>query len=267
MNVHRRTGLFTTAATVVSVLILLSGCATTKDVAFLQTVDKELRVAGQGLRDQTIAPKDLIGMLVSSFDPVSVAPFNGMLWNPNQEYVNVTSTQRSYLVDNDGNANFPVVGLVKVGGLTVREAEEALKSAISKYVNDPSLTVTMQINNYRYSVIGEVKRPGQFVAQNGKVNIFEAIANAGDMTMYGLRDQVRLLRETPDGGSQIVTLDLKDPDIISSPYYYLKQGDVIYVVPNDAIASSSNISSGTTIWVSIASLGFSLINILVTVLR
>lgn len=127
--------------------------------------------------------------------------------------------------------------------------------------------MTVSLNNFRYSVIGEVKNPGLFTATNGKVNIFEALAGAGDLTIYGKRDQVRLLREDASGNKEIVTLNLKSPDIISSPYYYLQQGDVIYVVPNDAIASSSSISSGTTIWVSIASLGFSLVNILLTVLR
>ena len=257
----------TAALFAVAIAALLSGCATTKDVAYLQTIDKELRVTSAGMQDPLIQPKDMLGMLVSATDPISVAPFNGMLWNPTQEYNALNTQQRSYLVDNDGMAKFPVVGLVKVGGLTLRQAEEALRAAISKYLSDPSLTVAMQFTNYRYSVIGEVKRPGLFTAPSGKVSIFEALANAGDMTVYGLRDQVRLLREDTNGNKTIVTLDLKSPDIISSPYYYLQQGDVIYVVPNDAIASSSNISSGTTIWVSVASLGFSLINILLTILR
>lgn len=251
----------------VVVAFVTAGCATSKDVAYMQTVDRELRVASTGLQDARIQPKDLIGMLVSSTNPESVAPFNGMLWVPNQDYMTIQSQQRSYLVDNDGMANLPVVGLVKVGGLTVREAEAAIKSAVGKFVNDPGLTVTVSLNNFRYSVIGEVKNPGLFTAANGKVNIFEALAGAGDLTIYGKRDQVRLLREDASGNKEIVTLNLKSPDIISSPYYYLQQGDVIYVVPNDAIASSSSISSGTTIWVSIASLGFSLVNILLTVLR
>ena len=254
-------------ALVFFLVLLASGCAKTKDVAYLQTVDAELRTASNGLQDPLIQPKDLVGMLVSSSDPQSVAPFNGILWMPNQDYMTINSQQRSYLVDNDGMANFPVIGLTKIGGLTIREAEKVIKEAITGYVSDPSLTVTVSLNNFHYSVIGEVKKPGQYTAANGKVNIFEAIANAGDLTMYGLRDQVRLLREDASGNKEIVTLDLKRPDIISSPYYYLKQGDVIYVVPNDAIASSANISSGTTIWVSVASLGFSLINILLTILR
>ena len=247
--------------------LLASGCAKTKDVAYLQTVDAELRVASNGLKDPRIQPKDMIGMLVSSTNPESIAAFNGMLWSPNQDYMAISSQQRSYLVDNDGMANFPVIGLTKVGGMTLREAEKAVKAAVSRYVSDETLTVTIQLNNFHYSVIGEVRSPGQFVAANGKVNIFEALANAGDLTMYGLRDQVRLLREDEAGNKEIVTLDLRQPDIISSPYYYLQQGDVIYVVPNDAIASTSNISSGTTIWFSVASLGFSILNILLTVLR
>lgn len=254
-------------ALIIGLAMLATGCATTKDVAYFQTIDKELKVASNGLQDTKIQPKDLVGMLVSSTNPEAVAPFNGMLWVPNQDYMSINSTQRSYLVDNSGMVNLPVIGLVKIGGLTLREAEEVVKQKIDQYVSDKSLTVTMNLNNFRYSVIGEVHRPGQFTAENGKVNIFEALANAGDLTMYGKRDQLRILREDADGNKQIVTLDLRDPDIISSPYYYLKQGDVLYVVPNDAIASTSNISAGTTIWFSIASLGFSVINILLTVLR
>lgn len=148
----------------------------------------------------------------------------------------------------------------------MREAEEQVRKELTAYLNETP-SVNVQIQNYRYSVLGEVRNPGVFTSDNGKVSLFEALASAGDLTIYGVRDRVKLLRENQDGSTTMVTLNLKDPSIVSSPYYYLQQGDVLYVIPNDAVASSSRISSGTTIWISISSIALTVANLLITILR
>lgn len=147
----------------------------------------------------------------------------------------------------------------------MREAESHLKEILKKYITDIS-SVNIKIQNYKYSVIGEVRRPGTFTSENTKVSIFEALANAGDMSIQGVRTEVKLMRENPDGHREIVTLNLQDPNILSSPYYYLQQGDVVYVQPNDAAAQSANIGAATGIIFSIASLTLSVANILISLL-
>lgn len=250
----------------VALVWLLTGCATTKDVAYVQTAEQEITIASKELQDAKIMPKDILTITIQSNNPEAVAAFNGIYWNPNQDYTVGAQQAKRFLVDNTGSVDIPVIGKIQLSNMTLREAESYIKGALTKYIKDVT-SVNVQIVNYRYSVIGEVNRPGTFIADNTKATIFEALSNAGDLTIYGERKSVRLMRENADGTKVLTTLNLQDPAILSSPYYYLQQGDVIYVMPNNAKASSRNVSSGTTIWVSVASLGFSLINILLTVLR
>ena len=247
-------------------LLLLASCASTKDVAYLQYAENKMQTEARALQDATIKPKDILTVNIQASKPELVASFNGIYWSPQQQYSTVQNGMRTFLVDNSGEVDLPVLGLTKLGGLTLREAEEVVKKALTTYLNEvPSVNV--QIQNYRYSVLGEVHKPGAFVSANGKVNLFEALANAGDLTIYGIRDQVKILRENKDGSTTLVSVNLMDPNIINSPYYYLQQGDVVYVMPNNAIASSSNISSGTTVWISISSIALTVANLLVTILR
>lgn len=257
---------YLTILPVILLVMAVSGCSTTKDVAYVQTAENEMIIASNELHEARIMPKDIVTITIQANSPDAVAAFNGIYWSPNQQYNTIAQQIRQFLVDNDGKVDLPVIGLLDLSGLTIREAETKIKLALKKYIKEVT-SVNLQIKNYRYSVIGEVNRPGTFIAENTKVTIFEALANAGDMTIYGLNREIQLMREESDGSKRLVTLDLQDTSILSSPYYYLQQGDVIYVKPNNAKASNRNISSGTTIWVSIASLGFSLANIIVTLLR
>ena len=245
--------------------LLFSSCATRKDVAYVQTPEQLMTVASNGLQDARIRAKDLLTITVESSNPEAVAAFNGIYWTPNQQYSTYAQQARTFLVDNEGNVELPVVGLTHLGGYTLREAETHLKGVLRKYVTDIS-SVNVKIQNYKYSVIGEVRRPGTYTSDNTKVSIFEALANAGDMSIQGVRSEVKLMREGADGRREIVTLDLKDPYILSSPYYYLQQGDVVYVQPNNAAAQSANVGAATGIIFSIASLTLSVANILISIL-
>lgn len=259
----RKAGTF--ALSLLMVGLLFSSCASRKDVAYVQTSDQVMTVASNGLQDARIRAKDLLTITVESSNPEAVAAFNGIYWTPNQQYSTYAQQARTFLVDNEGNVELPVVGLTHVGGYTMREAESHLKEILKKYITDIS-SVNIKIQNYKYSVIGEVRRPGTYTSENTKVSIFEALANAGDMSIQGVRSEVKLMRENPDGHREIVTLNLQDPNILSSPYYYLQQGDVIYVQPNDAAAQSANIGAATGIIFSIASLTLSVANILISLL-
>ena len=145
---------------------------------------------------------------------------------------------QQYLVDNEGKISFPVLGALTVGGLTKKQAEQLIVDKLKPYMKENPI-VTVRMVNYKISVIGEVARPGTFTISNEKVNLLEALAMAGDMTVYGLRDNVKLIREDANGKQQIVTLDLNNAETILSPYYWLQQNDIVYITPNKAKARNS----------------------------
>ena len=127
--------------------------------------------------------------------------------------------------------------------------------------------VNVRMANYKISVMGEVAHPGTFTITNEKVNIMEALAMAGDMTVYGQRDKVKLIREDAQGNRQVIPLNLNDADIIVSPYYYLQQNDVVYVTPNKTKAKNASISNSTTIWFSVVGTLVALASLIVTIAK
>ncbi len=180
-----------------------------------------------------------------------------------------TTTQpvlQQYLVDNDGNINFPVLGELHVGGLTKKATEQMIVEKLKPYITETPI-VTVRMVNYKISVIGEVARPGTFTISNEKVNILEALAMAGDMTVYGLRDDVKLIREKANGKQEIIPLDLNKVETILSPYYYLQQNDIIYVTPNKAKARNSDIGTSTSLWFSATSILVSIASLLFNILK
>ncbi|CDL97432.1 polysaccharide biosynthesis/export protein [Bacteroides xylanisolvens SD CC 2a] len=165
-----------------------------------------------------------------------------------------------------GKINFPVLGELKLGGLTKKQAEQMIVDKLKLYITETPI-VTVRMVNYKISVIGEVTRPGTFTISNEKVNLLEALAMAGDMTVYGLRDNVRLIREDSSGKQQIITLDLNKAETILSPYYWLQQNDIIYVTPNKAKARNSDIGNSTSLWFSATSILVSLASLLFNILK
>ena len=127
--------------------------------------------------------------------------------------------------------------------------------------------VTVRMSNYKISVLGEVSRPGTFTVSNEKVNILEALAMAGDMTVYGVRDNVKLIREDEHGKREIINLNLNNAEIVTSPYYYLKKNDILYVTPNQAKAKNSDIGNSTTLWFSATSILISLVSLMWNILN
>ena len=125
----------------------------------------------------------------------------------------------------------------------------------------------MRIVNYRISVLGEVAKPGSFVISNEKINLLEALAMAGDLTIYGMRDNVKLIRTGQDNKQEIITMDLNKAEMVLSPYYQLQQNDIIYVTPNKTKAKNSDIGTNTGLWFSATSILVSLANILVILLN
>lgn len=256
------------------VLLLLAGCQSYKKVPYLQDAVRQAEAAGTGgtdttLYDARIMPKDLLTIVVSyPEEPELAVPFNltvASTINANNN-LNSQPNLQQYLVDNSGNIDFPVLGTIRLGGLTKGEAEQLIKEKLKPQFRETPI-VTVRMANYKISVIGEVARPGTFTISNEKVNLFEALAMAGDMTIYGIRDKVKLIRESSDGKREIVSLNLNDSHILQSPYYYLQQNDILYVTPNKVKAKTSDISSSTTIWFSVVGTLVSLASLIITLAK
>lgn len=252
--------------------LLVAGCTSYKNVPYFQNPEAVNSVSEAApLYDAKIMPKDLLSITVNTTDPQAATPFNLTVQTPlNAALTNInTTTQPSlqqYLVNNNGEIDFPVLGTLKVGGLTKDEAEELILSKLKPYLKEDPI-VTVRMANYKISVLGEVARPGSFTISNEKVNVLEALAMAGDMTIYGVRDGVKLIREDIDGKRSIINLNLNDAGIVTSPYYNLKQNDIIYVTPNKTKAKNSDIGNSTTLWVSATSILVSIASLLVTILK
>ena len=236
---------------------LLAGCQSYKKVPYFQNVEVVNEVEQQEkLYDAKIMPKDLLTIVVSCTNPELAIPFNLTVASnagiavSTSSYVTTQPVLQPYLVDNEGNINFPVLGELKLGGLTKREAEQLIIDKLKPYMKETPI-VTVRMVNYKISVIGEVTRPGTFTISNEKVNLLEALAMAGDM----------------NGKQQIVTLDLNKAETILSPYYWLQQNDIIYVTPNKAKARNSDVGNSTSLWFSATSILVSIVSLLVNILK
>lgn len=249
---------------------LLTSCQSYKKVPYLQDSGKFEQMSRSGeLYDAKIMPKDLLTVVVSCTNPELAVPFNLTVATQNSAAITSTSSQavlQQYLVDNEGKINFPVLGELKVGGLTKKEAEQMVVEKLKPYMKETPI-VTVRMVNYKISVIGEVARPGTFTISNEKVNLLEALAMAGDMTVYGLRDNVKLIREDAAGKQEIITLDMNKAETILSPYYWLQQNDIVYVIPNKAKARNSDIGNSTSLWFSATSILVSLASLLFNILK
>lgn len=252
--------------------LLMVGCTSYKGVPYLQNPEvvnsfgKELP-----LYDAKIMPKDLLSITINTTDPQAAAPFNLTVQTPmNAAVTNINTTTQptlqQYLVNNSGEIDFPVIGRLQVGGMTKNQAEDLIREKLEPYLKEIPI-VTVRMSNYKISVLGEVTRPGTFTVSNEKVNVLEALAMAGDMTVYGIRDDVRLVREDARGKREVISLNLNDADVILSPYYYLQQNDIVYVTPNKTKARNSDIGNSTTLWFSATSILVSIAGLLATILR
>ena len=176
-------------------VVLLTGCGSTKNVAYFQNAQTVNLDASKVLYDARIMPKDVLSITVNTSDPEAAVPFNLTVPTVQSVSIRTTSTTQaalqSYIVDNEGNIDFPLVGKLHVAGLTKNEAEQLVLSKIKPFLSDTEIPiVTVRMINYKISVIGEVNRPGMFTVANEKINILEALAQAGDLTIYGVRDKV-----------------------------------------------------------------------------
>jgi len=180
------------------------------------------------IRESVIQPGDLLQISVTSANPLAAEPFNRISKRSTgtSGASNAEGTADGYLVDENGIIDFPVLGRIKTGGMTKSEAKVNLTSLLTKYLGDP--VVNIRYLNYRITVIGEVKNPDTFLVPSERINVIQALGMAGDMTVYGKRDNVMVINETT-GARTVAHLDLNSKEVLNSPYYYLKPNDIVYV--------------------------------------
>ena len=232
-----------------AIMMLLGSCGSTKDIVYFQGVDDLDLSPSKGLYDARIFPKDMLMINVSTTDPEASKPFN-LNYQNNMTGSNIAGMNMyGYLVDNDGNINFPMIGMLHVEGLTTRECESLILDKIKFYMaKNETPIVTVRLSSYHITLIGETGSRIVPVTTE-KMNIVEALANGGDLTMTGRRDNILLIREDNTGQKSIHRLDISDANILNSPYYYLQQNDILYIEPNKTKINRQVISNAS-IWVS-----------------
>lgn len=249
-----------------AIMLVLGSCGSAKQVAYFQNIDSLNLRASKMLYDARVMPKDQLSIIVKATSEEVAKPFN-----MSTEGITTTSTNQNlqyYLVDNEGNINFPVVGKIHVGGLTGRECESLIQSKIRSYFSqneEPMVTVRMA--SFRVVVTGEVASPGVVSVPNEKMSIIEALAQSGDLGLQGKRKNILLIREDANGEKSAHRLDMTDANLINSPYFYLQQNDIVYVEPNGAKKGTAGLSNSVTFWIGLTSSILSLAALIVNLAK
>lgn len=229
------------------IILLLHSCASPKDVVYFQGVGDYETNVGENNHSQTFKVDDVVSINVSTLDPQASMPFNLV---GGIDEGGMRAEQLDYIVDKSGNIDFPVIGQVKIAGLTAEKTKELLKEKLSSYLKDP--IVNIRLKNFTVTILGEVKAPGTYPVIGEQITILEALGLANDLTIKGKRDNVLVIRDF-DGTKVYHRINLTSKEALDSPVYYLTQNDVVYVEPNKSAITSSSLDNRATIWVSIAS--------------
>lgn len=233
----------------ICVAFLATSCASKKKIVYLQGVDQS-STTDPAIYEPKIQPDDLIYINVSSESIEAAAPFN-LRGDVNQTAGGNAVQYSSYLVDNQGEIQLPIIGTFKASGLTKTQLHDMLKIKLMEYLKDPILIV--RVINFKVTVMGEVKSPGSFTVSSDRITIMEALAQAGDLTVVANRENVLVVREE-SGVKSYYRVNLTDPQILKSPIYYLKQNDLIIVEPRFTKPESSAIGANLPLSLSIISL-------------
>jgi len=260
-------------AALILIALTFGSCVSSKDIVYFQSksdakTDANAPGGNNGNATEfetTFKADDLLLIIVSAPDPLAAAPFNLPVTAVQRTGENITSAAgqqqiQLYLVDKEGNVVLPVLGTVKLGGLTKAQATEKLVTELKKYINQP--IINLRIVNYKISVLGEVAKPGSYTISSERITLPEALSMAGDMSIYGLRHEIMVLRDV-NGIKTYNTVDITSADFINSPFYYLTQNDVVYVKPNKTRVNSAAIGPNTTVIITSVSLLITIIALLV----
>ena len=251
----------------VFVLLMAFSCNTKKNIQYFKNIEDVAIKESIRANTSTIQPGDMLGIVVLAKDNEVAKPFNQNYYSTDMsQYSSVPSRSASvepiYIVDSKGNIDFPILGSINTTSLNVDQLREILKDKLSKYIKNPG--VNLRTVNYKVTVLGEVNRTGTFTIDSGQpTTILNVLGLAGDLTIYGERKNVLVIRNV-DGVTTKEYIDLTSADLFNSPYYYVKQNDVIYVTPNKARQSASSFGPEIGVIISVVSV---LVGVLALVFR
>ncbi|WP_299782678.1 polysaccharide biosynthesis/export family protein [uncultured Formosa sp.] len=232
------------------ICLILSSCGVKRESIVYFQDENALPASKLSNFEIKFKPDDLLTIDVSAIDPDAARPFNlpAVSYNTNSvDLAQGTLKMQTYLIDTNGNIEFPVLGSIKLGGLSRSEANLYLKNILKEYIKDP--IVNIRLANFSITILGEVNKPGTYSLQDEKVSLTEALGLAGDLTIYGKRDNVFLIREV-DGENRYYKFDLTSINVMNSPHFFLTQNDVIYVEPNKAKIRSSTYNQNNVVLIS-----------------
>ncbi|MBS7786416.1 polysaccharide biosynthesis/export family protein [Flavobacterium sp. CYK-55] len=232
---------------ILSLFFLLSSCATRKDIVYMQNIEQKDAYDSAKKYEVKLQPDDLVNIIVSAENPEITMPFNLPQIQGNYDLNDKQTAIKSYLVDNDGFIEYPVIGKVKLGGLYRSEAIALIRQKVSEYIKNPS--INLRILNYKISVLGEVVHPGTYSIQSERITLLEALSLAGDLTIYGKRNNVLVIHEE-DGKKTYRRYDLTQAEMLDSQNYYLAQNDVVFVEPNKTRVKNSSVGQNTALMLS-----------------
>lgn len=236
-------------------VFLLFSCTSRKNLVYYQDIDSKASKEKLNSYEIKIQPDDLLMIIVSAEDPEIAIPFNlTSISLQNIDKLDVAigqRTQQSYLVDTNGFIEFPVLGKLKVGGLTRTEVLKMLQGKIGVYIKNP--IINLRIMNFKVSVQGEVNIPGSYNVASERVTLIEALTMAKDLTIYGKRNNILVIREI-DGVKSFNRVDITKADFINSHFYYLSQNDVVYVEPNKTRINGAAVGTNSSIILSALSI-------------
>jgi polysaccharide biosynthesis/export protein len=259
---------------VMMLTVMLSSCGTTRPYVYMQGQFDTAQLSQIKTVEPVIQKGDLLSIIFYSDDPEATKIFNqpltGSVSSPGvisgnneltQANLGTTPTTPGYLVDENGNVEFQILNRLHVEGLTRTQLKDTLVAKLTHYLNNPYCTV--RFLNFRFTMLGEITKPSLYSIPSDRINIFEALALSGDITLYGRRENVLIIREN-NGVREFGRIDLTKPEVMRSPYFYLQQNDIVYIeqnkkksVANDVV-TLRNISIATAI-VSTAALIYSIL--------
>ncbi|MFK7811536.1 MAG: polysaccharide biosynthesis/export family protein [Maribacter sp.] len=231
---------------IISVLFL-SSCASKKEVVYFQNTGSFETLVDKNSFTPKFKVDDLVSIHVSTLNAEASAPFNLFRGAPEGS---IRAEQVDYLIDREGEIDFPVIGKLKISGLSAEEVRELLRNKLSEYLKEPIINI--RLKNFTVTILGEVSRPGTYPVNGERISILEALGLAGDLTVKGVRENVMVIRDF-DGTKVYTRVDLTKKEAMSSPVYYLTQNDVVYVEPNQSAITASSLDNRASIAVSIAS--------------
>lgn len=257
------------------IVLLFASCSSIKDVRYFQDAENGKTSSISNTLLIKVRPEDKLSIVVNSKDPELAAlvnlPIQSSRIGANGLVSGSSQSVSVYTVDPNGDIDFPVIGKIKVAGKTRSEIAEIVKNELvnSSIIKDP--IVTVEFSDMYISMLGEVNKPGRYIINQDKVTILDAMGMAGDLTIYGRRDSVQVLRKVDEGQIAYVVNLTNFDTLLQSPAYYLQQNDVVYVQPNDTRARQSTLNGNnvrsTSFWISLGSFVVTALNFVIVVLN